>query len=783
MSGKIRELYDKSKLLAGSKLRKEADTLYYLAKKRLLLNIKGAFAAGENFVGKIGLDGRANLLGFKQPNFVKQAYVKLQTPTRTVSHYTKDNYRIIRASNGEILFKETSNYAYAYYPDDVAPIMPPNINLPSIYPQVIGSEPARLRTFTYENNEEIISESEVIRHSIFRIYSASGGVDEEVVGTSTRTYTVIDPNNAIITINLNNYTGYPQSTSPVAPMPLGGFKSVYYLKSNGSITYLVTKSGFFETYTVVDDSLNYQACLADRTDSTYISWMKAQGNQDGGYNFFTYPSIHVGNIHLMANGYGDASLGADIYRYGYSLNGLSENEKQVFLSQIESLEILKNAALEAELSARQAAYNTWLSERVVANNNQYEGYENHVFRHRYWLLNQSNETIDKLNLGELPNNVKRELLAELTYYSHNVGMGSIGRRYKITQTSNTLYPSYDQLVERNVFFTKNDGSDVLLQKGTCKVHRIETSGLHYQIDYFNFPVIVSGYNGSGLTKRYFGANFDFDSYFENAIKPNLSSPDAIPNSPCVVNGSYNTLLYGITDREAQVTIDNYGDIPDLTPSTISFSNIDISDVYEYGEADVFTYDADSNGDGDIDDSERSSTSRLNWYGKWLSYGESITVFPLEYVSLIDDTYTEVGMFPQAYDIARLIAIRIYASYRFTYKGDGEFSFVSSSTTPTLDEEGNEILAYTEFPFESTSLLSSSSNAIVVANGTAYDDVLFGNPPYKKTAEESGWLDANSSPKIPSRTRQEVILKGLYYADIEAGKITLNGLYEWCSMQT
>jgi hypothetical protein len=110
------------------------------------------------------------------------------------------------------------------------------------------------------------------------------------------------------------------------------------------------------------------------------------------------------------------------------------------------------------------------------------------------------------------------------------------------------------------------------------------------------------------------------------------------------------------------------------------------------------------------------------------------------------------MFPQAYDIARLTAIRVYGSYSCTYLGDGEFA-VGDFTTLT-DDEGAEI-PYAEFPYEATVTLGGC-NVIIVSKFTAYDDVLAG------------------------RVAQKGAIKGKYEQSI-GGQINLNALYEWCKL--
>lgn len=111
MFGRIRELYDRSKFLAGSKFKAEAETIRILAKKRIMLGRAGAFAAGQNFVGKVRDLGkgvfRAELLQLPQMNGMHGLRVELPGRGRTVV-----SYRRHRPHRYIVFFEETGSYAF-----------------------------------------------------------------------------------------------------------------------------------------------------------------------------------------------------------------------------------------------------------------------------------------------------------------------------------------------------------------------------------------------------------------------------------------------------------------------------------------------------------------------------------------------------------------------------------------------------------------------------------------------------------------------------------------------
>lgn len=452
-----------------------------------------------------------------------------------------------------------------------------------------------------------------------------------------------------------------------------------------------------------------------------------------------------------------------VFHYrAYSLSNVATN----YIAQTEDGEILLNSASSPYADALYPDY-------TIPRTDTTNTYQDHISRHRDWRNSLTDLIYSELHSYLINVNMK---VAIMNYApsTNNVGIGDRWIGFSVLTSVETLesstflnpvgvfpnnpfyYGGHVKKYNITLSATDKDGNNIEFSG-----YAIETvcypSGLGDPLrgdsttEYFNYPSLVANghkiYPAGAFSYSYIPKNFNL---FEN---DNLV--DGEPFGFFYINGSISGLKNAFhNDADYNYYSTYYKETIPQATNNLSYTPIDLSNL----KTDLFRYDKDLNNDGVISGTEKSYGSSSFWLGKGLSYNELIIIFPFEYVSLIDDEYIEVGMFPQPYDIERLVAIRIYSKFTYRYKNDGEFEFIETVTTPTLDEDGNEVVEYTEFTYESSSLLSGF-NSIIIANGTGYDDVLDG------------------------RKSQQDTIKDAYIADVEAeGNITLNGLYDWCNQQ-
>lgn len=835
MYGRVRELYDRSKFLKGSKLKAEAEALYHLARKRIMLKMKGVIATGSNFVGKIKDIGNGMLVADlaevrSQPNGVFSISISPSQSPRHAFHYSTPISNISQLNDGEILKDERGGYSDIFYPDDVTPRVPPAKQGRDYYMSAISLDGS---LFIGVFDEGSFSQADFggTSNVVLRFLSSEHGFILEGHQLTETTIVSADSLNyscSYTTVTVENFFMGSGCVIPQTGTRVSLFGKGAYLHTGSVVCALINNA----IYVVGGDIGIVTSIIQSHTGSA--SGLIDKFNDAGMKSFIAFPVSPETDRHKSPN------VCDAVREY------LFENGESIPLDVVDGI---------------------------------YSGFDDHLLRHRQWrnLLSDDFQSFEEGS--ELQLNAAIQIMNS-SPYSRCFGIGSrwIDGRIEKTKTENE-----SEIVHtRDLFAINKDGEEVLVATGRC------TTTVMYGHNLVEFENFVSMRPFSFYEYPY-GATFNSSESPEIIM---LESPQELSigflGGIQVVNGSYSTLrqLREDDDARAIASLAFGGTIQFPEFERLVFSDIDLSEL----QADELTFDEDADENGEIDAYEKSLTSTRQWLGKGCSNGELFTIFPLEYVadvsSNVDSLNTvssvllsisppgsqikfmlggvlacqstlafspsgskivyilfrivtetkfqilfvsdsasynseseyhnmlagkmmdivsrnsaiyptmiikweggdipppsegvgdivECGMFPQAYDIARLTSIRIYGGYKFKYMENGKFKFIKY--LPITNEDGTQI-EYEEFPFESTSLLGGA-NAIVVANGTVYDDVLNGNPPYKKDENADGWLVESS---IPSRARQKVTIEGQYEADMADGKITLNGLYDWCSRHT
>jgi hypothetical protein len=735
MFGKIRKLYDDSKYLAGSNLKKESDLLYYQAKRRMMLGLKGAIAVGENFVGKIRDDGRADLIDIQTSGYFS-ASCRMQNDALGVFHYT----------------------------------IPKVFNLTP--PAPLGSPPIKkyYQVFIESNNT---STTEINGWDGYTYVKGTlGGIGhvgthyaygEQVLITDGRITVKYDVyNNSPSFIKTYNFTTTTNQTPVITqerqrPASSGGD---YVVAIHETFSIVLSGEGasgsLVQTSYFVPDS-NAVISTSQTDNRVYLSPEEIAQSE------IALATAEM-NIKIAEN---DAEIAEYNNRLAIYNSELAEYNAALAAFNA-SLDI---ATIQTNLGQHLYSSNAELLSTVKANYiypdnvtplTTTSDYPNHLIRHREWLNTQTDSIYADLDNGIIPKNMAIAVMNGAPY-SLCVGIGSRWDGYRVTQTSvrvGGFSVGYVLTYTRKLFALKDDGTEVELLSGECAVEFvISVTGFKgYEYTFDNFVAL----RHIGITSYLNGAH---NLTYPESLSINPSDCNGEPYSVVAINGTYNTLTSGVTDAQAQTyATSKKTSVPFPEATDITFTDIDLTPLADNDEnipKDTLRYDVDTDKDGVIEFSEKSATSTKFWIGKGLSKGESITLFPIEYIAQDG----ECGMFPQSYDVARLIAIRIYAGYKFNYDGDGGFEFILSFNTPTLDADGNEIAPYTEHPYVATALLGGS-NVIVIAKGTSFDDVL-----------ETRKKQNSSKPEDAT-----VSIVGQYDKDIDDGKITLKGLYDWCKQQ-
>lgn len=734
MYSKIRRLYDSSKFPIGSKLRKEADTIYHLAKKKLLLGISGAFAVGNNFVGKI-TDGRATLLQTTQTSCAYGVSIRMPQDPRTAYYY------VIRKP------------AFSY-------------------PSLVVTDPDGTLYTVPENytGARVKYPKTPVIYFAFKEYYFSGSLNySPTVNTSTVTGEVVVKTRAFVEVH-RGYVSFRKVGSDIR-VDYNNAPKVAFIYDNAN-----------SRLSILDSQINSntQTTIQLLTGTQTISFsggLVSDGTTQSGVIDFPInteylirlPIITQWNNHETARlaAYSDWLVQEDVY-----YNQLSDGE---VINIGAKEDVYPNAYYPDDV----LLYPPWWVREDYRISQA--GYEEHLIRHRNWRKQQDEAIYVALSSGEMPKNIALSIMYGAPY-SLCVGIGSLWDGYRISDEFTTPSSGVTR-VTRTLYARAESGEEVIVLQGFCDREVISVYSapeIRYHCTFVNFPAL----NPVGFT-AYLNGNYNLSKYENLAdgsqLPINPSRYDGMPIGVSMMNGTYDSLSSGIDMAEAETYSIYLGVIPPPDPINIRFDPIDLSALADSEgniPPDVLRYDKDLNENGVIEPSEKSATSTRFWIGKGLSEGESIKLFPLCFVSLVGGEYVELGMFPAGYsgiydaNVNVLVAIRIYAYYHYTYAGDGGFSFVGSKATPTLDEEGEELFAYTEFPYSATLLPNADNspiytnsksnrniNGIVVSSGTVYDDILSA-----KKAQNEG-------------------IKSQYEKDIEAGNITINGLYEWCIMQT
>lgn len=742
MFGRIRELYDRSKFLTGSKLKAEAETIRAMAKKRITLGRAGAFAAGQNFVGKVRDIGksvfRADLLEVKQPNGVYGVIVQITQDPRTIFAYGRS--------------KPPFNYPPFTHPGFEVDGC---VRLPNIAnTQRVGfCKPEPNKPFKYaaalSRSDSIISDS--------LVFGSNGGV----VGGSRSTQSTI--------------------------VLLGGISitgTVNVTYSNGGLTSYFEYDGYFDGFSN-DDSDNRD--LRRKFYRVQSGWVRNVTDRAFGSTVTTgdlditsaeqtvrpeYTAWEAEHATWVANKALWDSLEDDrIAQYRQYLedraDALADHVDLVpdYVIQTNTGDYLFNAN-EPPASEVLASF---VYPDDVAPTSTTSDYQNHIVRHRAWRKAQSDEVMALLAEGVLHVNLLCAIMRDAPH-SRIMGIGDrwwIG--YVVQQSEATAGAGVGQTITYTRRLRARNLEDAMFEvvSGTCVRTVVSQRGfIRYNYTFDNWPCLAP----LGVNAYLRGTYSSLTSPEATFTNPAMFESDGFVSAlsgVCVVNGSYDTLYSGISNAAAQFYANYFKElVPAPAAPELVFTEIDYTDL----KPDQLTMDEDTDNDGTIESSERTPSSALSWFGKGMSPNELITVFPLSYVA--DDG--ECGMFPQQYDIQRLTAIRIYAGYQFRYIEAGQFDFIR--VIPVIID-GEEI-EYEEFPYHSS---LGTINTIVVANGTIYDDVLSGNPVYKKDDPlNTGNL---SGVSVPSRKKQAGQIRGAHEADIEEGTTSLNGLYEWCSLLT
>jgi hypothetical protein len=924
MFGKIRKLYDDSKYLVGSKLKKESDLLYYQAKRRLTLGLKGAIAVGENFVGKIRDDGRADLLEVGQPSGYFGVNCRIPQDPRTAFHYsaktapypaftyqatTSCGYSAAANYTGSARVYPVSSppmyqgyvvetFASGHYIDIGGGISKRHIDFTttlvfddgtthtstSSIESISGSPHTSDRyqdPFLYQYNNNWINIHRPTYSGIFDGYYRWGGlkatnyakyvqVASSKAYISTRSGTIKvsenDDGNESgwedeTTINTQgisvpenpNYTAWKickeswdaqESARVLAYSQYISEKAAYLAEfddrkiaqlNDGEVIYDGSQGQGYGNVYYPDDvtpttppevtdtnTVTAQASFSDsgptlisnstpyaHVSKTWVvqsSLMPLRDYYGGPYSgsitgyalYSGVTEVHFvlfGSIPIFFGG-GDVdgiNLFCETYQTQYPTSDHASVMSAIRAAGFKAVSIYETSDFytESHIKTRNHAASlnmgsvtavsfaqginspvgsfswqvnftssTLTITTIAYTKKEYTGYDNHVIRHRAWRNTKTDLIYSDLDAGIVPKNMAIAVMNGAPY-SLCVGIGSRWDGYSVTQTSSTVGSGVGAVVTytRKLFALKDDGFEVELLSGECAVETINTTGFNqYKYTFNNFialkPIAITGY-----------LNGNYNITYPENLPINPSDCNGEPYTVVSINGTYDTLASGVTNSQAQAYSTSKIALvpaPDLTD--ITFTDIDLTPLSDNDgiiPKDTLRYDIDADEDGVIEASEKSATSTKFWIGKGLSKGETVTVFPIEYISQDG----ACGMFPQSYDVARIVAIRIYAGYKFKYDGNGGFEFRTSFNTPTLDAYGNEIEPYTEHPYVGTALLGGS-NVVVIANSTSFDDVL-----------ETRKKQNSSKPEDST-----VSIIGQYEKDIDAGKITLKGLYEWCRQQ-
>jgi hypothetical protein len=656
MFGRIRELYDRSKFPQGSKLQKEANALRALAKKRLMLGLKGAFAVGSNFVGKVRPDGRADLLQLDDTG-IFGIDCRIPVDPRKVFHYSEPyqkNYIIVSYGAFETELDEIDNWDEQY--------------------GTIRYIKRGLRTFTVRD-----STGQVFFSSTLRLWWYHPDLMQAIVaaGLPSPTYKVI--------VTLTD-SGHPNEFRPDKLMEHDEpFEEIFTNYSwDGDLD---------------NDHFGEYQVRAEYTWQTQVGWVTtALGPRYRTYYMSDFVAARNAYYASLLPNVIQANDGEIVYRGSYS----------------------------------NAVYPDDITPTTPPSTPGYSGYDDHLSRHRAWRLSQHQSLLDGLQ-GGVHKNLALALMADAPY-SKIVGIGSRWDGYRVEQTITGV--SNDQTHTRRIYARNGDGNEVLLISGTVHQVRIATSGGgrdQYTFDHYPClrPLIEYAYlNGTNLLTSREQLNFNYAAC-EGSIFGVVK-----------LDGIYDTLFEGLNDTQAQNYANVLGERIPAPTVELTFSPIDLTPLIGSDgkiPPDILRQDEDIDGDGTIEPGEKSPTSERPWIGKGLSAGERLVVFPLSYIA--EDG--ECGMFPQAHDIARLTAIMIYGSYKFRYDGEGGFEFIDYAPLEVPEA----------FPYDATATLGC--NAIVVASGTGFDDLR------------------------KERREQLKDIEGKYDEDMEAGQITLEGLYDWC----
>jgi hypothetical protein len=890
MFGKIRKLYDDSKYLVGSKLKNESDLLYYQAKRRMMLGLKGAIAVGENFVGKIRDDGRADLLEVGQPSGYFGVNCRIPQDPRTAFHYKGKAY-----SYPPFTYPATTSCGAIGTSNDTGGKKSYPIKSPPMFDGVtISTTIVHQYLVVGDDIDGNQIKKRRIDYSVTLVFdsggSASGGTAyvESVNGSIHTSDRYQDPFIHVLS-NYSGATSYDDNSSdsrtlylpPEIAPPYYNLKSGTLYSKEESIynggdgevkyndttaqtgqvqgklnpayeiwlackenwdsqedarllaysQYLSEKSaylaefdgrriaqlndgdvihnglqiyGYADVYYPDDATPRLPPVISNTVTSDYavITLGETVLDASGNYSrdiFISGRNLYVGGVfsYYVPSGkitltkrfdaikllhWNDFYFYAVLLEFGFSPLAFDLNKTNLQAPDITILyfekAILDNVSLVNEsgiLTTTSGTYR-YTGEAVIPDGISqstltiptpaaYAGYENHVIRHRAWRNTKTDLIYADLDAKVMPKNMAIAVMNGAPY-SLCVGIGYRWDGYRVTQTSSTVGSGVGAVVTytRTLFALKEDGSEVELLSGECAVETINTTGFsQFKYTFDNFvalkPIAITSY----LNGTY---NLTYPEY----LPINPSDCNGEPYTVVSINGTYDTLASGVTDSQAQAySTSKIALVPPPDLTDITFTDIDLTPLSDNDgniPKDTLRYDIDTDKDGVIESSEKSATSTKFWIGKGLSKDESITLYPIEYVMEDDEgNIIECGMFPQSYDVARLIAIRIYTGYKFNYDGDGGFEFASLFNTPTLDDEGNEITPYTEHPYIATALLGGS-NVVVIANSTSFDDVL-----------ETRKKQNSSKPEDST-----VSIIGQYEKDIDAGKITLKGLYDWCKQQ-